>query len=208
MEDAAQARAYASADLRASHDSVVVHFRARFPDLDAGRVLDLACGPADVTVRLAHALPAATFVGVDGSRAMLDLARARIRAEGLEQRVHLEELRLPDPRLAALGRFDAVVCTSSLHHFHDPSVLWEATDATARPGAPVLVYDLLRPATPADARRIVDTYAAGEPEVLRRDHLASLRAAFTVEELREQTGGRFAVEVVSDRHVLVSGRRA
>ena len=61
------------------------------------------------------------------------------------------------------------------------------------------------------AQHIVDTYAANEPEVLRRDFFASLCAAFTLDEVRDQLEvaglGHLAVEAISDRHLLVWGRR-
>jgi hypothetical protein len=56
------------------------------------------------------------------------------------------------------------------------------------PGAPVLVMDLMRPASPAAAEALVEQYAAGEPEVLRRDFYNSLLAAFEPGEVRAPAG--------------------
>jgi ubiquinone/menaquinone biosynthesis C-methylase UbiE len=42
-------------------------------DLKKALVLDLGCGPADVTIRFAKANPGYKFHGVDGSAAMLKL---------------------------------------------------------------------------------------------------------------------------------------
>ena len=51
--------------------------------------------------------------------------------------------------------------------------------------------------------------SAGEPEVLRRDFEASLCAAYTPDEVREQLEvrdlGGLSVEVVSDRHWIAWG---
>jgi 2-polyprenyl-3-methyl-5-hydroxy-6-metoxy-1,4-benzoquinol methylase len=109
-----------------------------------------------------------------------------------------------------LPQYDAVISNSLLHHLHDPSVFWTAVRETGAPGAAVLVMDLFRPRTRADAQAIVDQYAAGEPEVLRADFLASLCAAFEPEEVRAQlrASGLAALQVrtVSDRHLLVTGR--
>jgi hypothetical protein len=78
------------------------------------------------------------------------------------------------------------------------------------PGAAVLVMDLFRPASAAAAAAIVAQYSGGEPEVLRRDFLASLCAAFEPDEVREQLRqhglGMLRVRTVSDRHLLVTGR--
>jgi SAM-dependent methyltransferase len=209
MTDADQARAYAEADFAEPHEAAITRFVEQFPEFRSGRVLDLACGPADVTVRFAHAYPETVLVGVDGSAAMLAHGRDRVDAAGLGNRIRLEERRLPDPALAELGHFDAVLCTSSLHHFHDPAVLWDAVRTAAAPGACVLVQDLARPDSVEEVQRFVDTYAADEPEVLRRDYSNSLCAAFTVDEVRAQVAAAgfpgWAVAPVSDRHLLATG---
>jgi ubiquinone/menaquinone biosynthesis C-methylase UbiE len=210
MDEAAQAQAYSEADFANPHQAVVTHFVERFPEFDAGRVIDLACGPADVTTRLALALTNATFVGVDGADAMIALGRERIARIGLADRVTLEPRFLPDPSLRELRPFDAAVCTGALHHFHDPMVLWNTIRDVSTAGTRVLVQDLTRPPSEAAARALVDQYAGDEPEVLQRDYYQSLRAAFTLAEIRDQLAAvgftNFDVDAVSDRHVVVSGR--
>ncbi len=212
MDEAGQARAYSEADFAAPHQAVVTHFAERFPEFTAivgARVIDLACGPADVTTRLARAFTNATFVGVDGAPAMIDLGRERVAREGLGERITLACHFMPDPALRGLGPFDAAVCTGALHHFHDPTVLWSTIGDVAGTGTRVLIQDLTRPDSVSAAQALVDRYAAGEPEILRRDYYQSLRAAFTLDEIREQlhTVGfdHFAIDAVSDRHVVVSG---
>jgi ubiquinone/menaquinone biosynthesis C-methylase UbiE len=210
MVDDDQALAYSEADFAESHQAAVTRFTDAFPAFAPARLLDLACGPADITVRFARALPGTTIVGVDGSPAMLALGVQRLEHEGLTGRITLVHQRLPGTDLGALGRFDAVVSTSSLHHFHDPSVLWGAMRASAAPGARLFVQDLMRPPTLEAAQELVERYAAGEPDVLRRDFLASLRAAFTPDEVRSQLAaaglGDCTVEPVTDRHLTVHGR--
>ena len=95
--------------------------------------------------------------------------------------------------------YDAIVSNSLLHHLHRPAGFWEMIADTGAPGAPVVVMDLFRPADAATAEELVDTYAAGEPEVLRKDFHASLLAERVVVavEVAELDGGR---EVVVDRH--------
>ncbi|MCZ7525305.1 MAG: class I SAM-dependent methyltransferase [Acidimicrobiia bacterium] len=208
MDDPEQAAAYSAADFAEPHEAFVATFLDRFGAV-GGEVLDLGCGPADVTVRLARALPAARLVGVDGAEPMLALARRRVAEAGLGDRVTFELRRLPDPTL--LGRrFDAVVSNSLLHHLADPRTLWEAVAACARPGAPVLVMDLRRPPDGPALDLLVEREAAGEPEVLRHDFRASLRAAYRPDEVERQLDERgllgLAVEPLGDRHLVVSGR--
>src|SRR5579862_1455335 len=82
MDDPVQALAYTLADFSASHGKRVAIFQELFPSgFPTGAVLDLGCGSGDVLLRFARAFPRARFVGVDGSRPMVDLARRAIEAE-------------------------------------------------------------------------------------------------------------------------------
>ena len=210
MVDDDQALAYSDANFADSHQAAVTRFSETFPDFKGGRMLDLACGPADITVRFARAYPHATIIGLEGSAAMLALGVQRLRREGYDTQVSFVHRVLPDPDLAGLGVFDAVVSTNSLHHFHDPAVLWDATRLAAAPGAVVFVQDLMRPDSPAAAHALVDQYAPDEPDVLRRDFYNSLCAAFTPAEIADQLAAAgldgFAVEPVTDRHLMITGQ--
>src|SRR5262249_24355031 len=99
MDEQDQAAAYAAEDWSESHGRIPGYFRGRFPDFSAGVVLDLGCGAADVTVRFVQAFPGVTALGVDGSNAMLEFGRSRVRDERLESRIRLENHYLPDPFL-------------------------------------------------------------------------------------------------------------
>jgi len=207
MEGVAQARAYSEADFETPHDAFVELAQRAFPRGAQGRILDLGCGPADITVRFASRHPGAQLVGVDGSKAMLEFGLKRIQAHGLSERITLRCLLLPSTELGE--QFDGAISNSLLHHLHDPGVLWQSLKAHVRPGSPVFVMDLIRPPSIEEAERMVGEYSAGEPEVLKQDFLFSLKAAFRVEEVQEQLReaglSHLRVEAVSDRHMVVFG---
>src|SRR5882672_9564527 len=72
MDTEEQAQAYAAADFESAHAMYPRVFAEKFPRrAPRARVLDLGCGPCDVTLRFAKANPAYTFHAVDGSAAML-----------------------------------------------------------------------------------------------------------------------------------------
>ena len=207
MEDGEQARAYALADFSEPHDAFVRHFQRLFPFFAEGRVIDLGCGAADVTIRFARAYPQATLLGIEGAEPMLQLGREAVARAGLDSRIVLRRLRLPSAALD--GDHDAVISNSLLHHLAEPATLWRALAQAARPGAPVLIMDLLRPASREAALALVRLHAGDAPPVLARDFMNSLLAAYRPDEVRRQlrvTGlMHLDVEVVSDRHWLVSG---
>ncbi len=209
MNDPAQAEAYASADFSEPHNAFVAHFARLFPEFREGRVLDLGCGAADITIRFARAYAGARLDGVDGAAAMLALGRSAVARAQLQARVTLIERRLPDPVMPQAA-YDAVICNSLLHHLADPGVLWQTVAAVARPGAPVLVMDLMRPVSREAARALVKLHAAGAPVLMQRDFFHSLCAAYrpaeVVAQLEASGPAGFALEVVSDRHWIVWGR--
>jgi 2-polyprenyl-3-methyl-5-hydroxy-6-metoxy-1,4-benzoquinol methylase len=210
MDEAEQAMAYAMADFEEPNQRFVGYFESTFPELRAGAVLDLGCGPGDIVIRLAARHPGLVVHGIDGSSAMLHFACERLhQSPGLSGRVQFVEGILPGASLP-LPAYDAIISNSLLHHLHDPAVFWSAVRESGAPDAAVLVMDLFRPPSAAAARAIVEKYAAAEPEVLRKDFHASLCAAFEPGEIRAQLAasglGGLEVQTVSDRHVLVTGR--
>ncbi len=208
MDDPEQARAYAAADFEEENQGFVDRFLASYPDFQSGHILDLGCGPADIPIRLARALPDCRVTGVDGSAAMIALGTEAVRKAGLSGRITLRSERFQQTVLEE--RADAVVSNSLLHHIPNALQFWYAVKTLAKPGAAALIMDLLRPESPEAAQAIVGQYAAGEPAILRRDFYNSLLAAFTDDEvaaqLTEMNLSRLLIDVPDDRHWIVEGR--
>lgn len=207
MDEPAQARAYAEADFSEPNKLFVDAATQGLADRDQGRLIDLGCGPGDICLRLARALPGWHITGLDAGPNMLDLARAAIGSAGLDTRVNLIQGRLPEDCPA--GAFDAVVSNSLLHHLPDPMSLWHSVARLATAGTYVQIMDLERPDSVADARVLVDLYATDAPAVLREDFYNSLLAAWTADEVRAQLAqsglGGLTLSRPSKRHWMVSG---
>ena len=207
MDDAAQARAYAQADFAEENQGFVDRFREYFPDWAGGHVVDLGCGPGDIPIRFLRSFPDARVTAVDASRPMLDLAAEAIARSGLANRITLccerfQSLNLPE-------QADALLSNSLLHHVPNPLQFWFRLKQLAKPGACVLVMDLLRPDSPESAQALVDQYAADEDPILKRDFYNSLLAAFTEDDvaaqLAEMNLSRLLIDVPDDRHWVVGG---
>lgn len=211
MDQPDQALAYAEADFSAPHDALVKKFSDCFPGLRlTGKVLDLGCGPADFTLRMAKAHPGATFDGIDASQPMLELGAAQIQQAGLSPHIKLQRLRLPSSRLAK-NHYQAAISNSLLHHLHRPKVLWAAIASSLAAGGVIFIADLFRPANREQAKNLVQRYAGDEPEILQRDFYHSLLAAFRPQEVRQQLTDaglqHLKIEVTSDRHMIIFGSR-
>lgn len=220
MEEPAQVRAYAEADFGAGDAAVVERLAALAAgaavDLEQAQalVVDLGCGPGNISLRLAQRLTRARVLGVDGSAAMLALAEQRRVALGAAgDHLAFACHTLPSAPLTQgpLARTcTALVSNSLLHHLHRPAVLWQTVLALAAPDAFVYVRDLRRPGSSAAAQALLALHLPDAPEVLQRDYLASLHAAFTPEEVAAQLveAGLTTLQVapVDDRYLEVWGR--
>jgi SAM-dependent methyltransferase len=202
MTDDAQALAYAQADFSSAHSVYPKLFAGLFPRRTRhALVLDIGCGPCDVTRRFAKANHGYRFHAVDGSIAMLKLAPRH-------SRITLIHGLIPKAKIPA-KRYDVILSSSLLHHLPYPQILWQTVKRYSRPGTIVFVVDLRRPTTRAAAAAIVKRNSAGESPIMKRDFFNSLLAAFTVSEVRRQlkAAGLSTLEVrsISDRHLAVSG---
>ncbi|TVQ88615.1 MAG: class I SAM-dependent methyltransferase [Chromatiaceae bacterium] len=212
MDTQAQAEAYAGADFTESNALFLRLLAEQGPgELIGARALDLGCGPADIMIRFLARYPQATCDALDGSEPMLAMARSALAARpGVVSRARLICDKLPSAQLPYQA-YDLILSNSLLHHLHEPQVLWRTVRAAGKPGAIVLIMDLMRPASVGWAAALVESYAGGESEVLRQDFLNSLFASFepaeVTQQLREaQLDHALAVHVVSDRHLAVWGR--
>ncbi len=207
MDDRAQALAYAQADFAEENQGFVDRFRDYFPDWTGGHVVDLGCGPGDIPIRFVRAYPTARVTAVDASRPMLDLAEKAIAEAGVANQITLCCERFQS--LAVPEQADALVSNSLLHHVPNPLQFWFRLKQLAKPGACILVMDLLRPESPEAAQELVDQYATDEDPILKRDFYNSLLAAFTEDDvaaqLAEMNLSRLLIDVPDDRHWVVGG---
>ncbi|MDQ1467860.1 MAG: hypothetical protein QOH10_2275 [Actinomycetota bacterium] len=105
-------------------------------------VLDVACGAAHAAEPVAERVR--QVVGIDLTRALLDVGAQRLRGNGvgniLLQEANAESLPFLDES------FDVVFCRSSLHHFAAPSVAVSEMVRVSRVGGRVVLVDLVAPA--------------------------------------------------------------
>lgn len=207
MDDPMQAEVYARADFVEENQGFVDRFKEYFSEFSQGKVLDLGCGPADIPIRFAKLYPACQVIGIDASAPMIQLGEQAVKQAGLTDRITLRCERFEE--VAGARIVDAVISNSLLHHLPTPLLFWQKLRQLVKPGAPVLVMDLLRPESSEAAQAIVDQYAANEPDILRRDFYNSLLAAFTEDEIGSQLARmnltRLLIDIPDDRHWVVGG---
>jgi len=220
MDGEEQALAYAEADFSATDRTLVEAILACLGERGQPprRLVDLGCGPGNISFPLAEALSAVPVLAIDGAAAMLELGLRRQRSEPWRwPLLHFHQACLPLAAAALQGLpaafrppFDLLVSNSVLHHLHDPAVLWRSLRQLGAPGSLVVVRDLRRPDSTAALEALVERDVSDCPAVLQRDYRASLQAAFRAEEVEAQLRsaglGGLQVQLVEDRYLDVIGR--
>ena len=204
-----QVKAYSEADFSEGHNAFVDKFKEIYENESIeGPVLDLACGPCDVTVRMAKAFPELRFHAIDGSDTMLRYAKERLKKEGLKEQIKLIQAYLPVHSLEQVS-YPTIISNSLLHHLPDPLVLWQTIKTYSAPGSLIFVQDLYRPESVEQAKNMLHKHATGEPEILKRDFYNSLLAAFSQEEIEQRlldSELNLSIKKITDRHIIIFGK--
>ncbi len=163
--------------------------------------LDLGTGTARIPMEWCKTVPNAKVIATDLAASMLELASTNIAAAGFRDRIELcqcdaKSLPFQD------DQFPLVFSNSIIHHIPDPVAALREIARVA--GRWIFVRDLMRPATNADVIRLVAMYAGNESDHAKQMFDDSLRAALSLEEIRQWVAGigfdPASVRATTDRH--------
>jgi ubiquinone/menaquinone biosynthesis C-methylase UbiE len=151
-----------------------------------GRALDLGSGSGRLALAIAEESPGMAVIGLDLSQEMVETASGNARESGLADRVTFVKGsvdKVPYPEAS----FDVVVSTLSLHHWPNPTAVFDEVGRILRPGGRFLIVDLRRDVGLAAWTVLWLATHVVAPLSLRQvnEPLASRESAFTPEELVE-----------------------
>jgi ubiquinone/menaquinone biosynthesis C-methylase UbiE len=165
-------------------------------------IADLGSGNAKIPLAMCPLLPGATrLCAVEMSPEMLAVAARHRARDGVALHLVAADVK----RIPFADQSVGMVTSNSLvHHIPDPRAVFLEIARIARPGAPILIRDLVRPETQAALESLVEAHAAGWSPRQRTLFSDSLRAALTLEEVRELLDEcglpDVSVVQVTDRH--------
>ena len=204
MSSAAEAGEYDEMDFSAT-DQLFAERAAQLVRGASGLInliADLGSGNAKIPLAMCPLLPDATRVcAVEMSPEMLAVAARNRTRDGVALHLLAADVKCAPFADQSVGM---VTSNSLVHHIPDPRALFLEIVRIARPGAPILIRDLVRPETRGDLDSLVEAHAAGWSPLQRTLFSDSLHAALTLEEVRELLDdcGLSDVKVaqVTDRH--------
>lgn len=149
-----------------------------------GRMLELGCGSAQMSVAMALRFPSLRCVAADGDPVMVEQARELVRGMGLDSRIEVRKAHVPHDDLGT--GYDLVMSRSTLHHFQDPLDFWRVVRRAAGEEGSIHVFDLCRPLRISDALAIVEVRSRSFPEFHKKSYLRSFLAAYRPAEVARQ----------------------
>lgn len=154
------------------------------PNQIGNKIADLGCGPGDFTNFLANKYENISIDAFDGSQEMLRLAKENFNM--FYEIGNLQRVRFINSYIQNIDQvYDFVFCCNTLHHLHDPTILWNTLQNISKDK--FMVVDLVRPDSEAQLEEVVSPYEGYADPIFLQDFRNSLRAAFTIEELKSQT---------------------
>lgn len=217
MDSPKEAADYDSMDHQAVNSAFVDDFLAAARQVAlplegaSNRILDLGTGTAQIPIELGRRMPEVRVLAIDLAASMLELARRNVETAGLTETIALEQIDAKELPFAA-GEFAAVVSNSIVHHIPEPARTLAEARRVVRPGGLLFFRDLLRPRDDAEVASLVSTYAGSANAHQRQLFEASLRAALSLQEMRELVGGLgfdpAGVQQTTDRHWTWTAQRA
>lgn len=166
-------------------------------------VIDLGCGPADYIIELCKENPDIKITGVDGSAEMIAIAQQAVYSSNLIDQIFLKNSMFENIN----EKYDTVISTNTLHHSSDPNEFWKIIKKISNKN--LFVLDLLRPDTEKEVEKIIELHAANTNLYYQKDFRNSLKAAFTLQEIKKQlienNLGHLTVETLDNKIVIIYG---
>ena len=144
-------------------------------------IADIGCGNMAYAPILNTIYPNSVFTAYDASSLMLEKANLIIDQE----KVTLVNSFIPDVTLPNQA-YDIVLSSLFLHQLPDPAPCWDTIKQIGKIGGTFCVFDLLRVEDSAICTEIVEGMSANAPEVCKTDFYNTLRASFTIDEIKQQ----------------------
>jgi len=169
-------------DIARRNEAFVSRLMSIVGPMDRADLIDLGTGPANVPLIVASVRPSWSITAVDSSPEMISVAQNRMTDNSGRIRLLCDDMLSPSIPDCS---YDIVVAHFVLHHVKSANQFWNQVSRIARPGAFVLVRDVVRPNSRDDGFAVVRE-SSSLPSIIRESLFAAYLTAFTRDEIDRQ----------------------
>ena len=156
-------------------------------------IVDIGCGPGNITERLSLKWPEAKVLGIDGSKEMILKAEANKNRNNLKSKLlknklqyhcaDIKKLRLSD--ITSKERINLLVSNSLIHHISNINDFFSSIESLSSGDTINFHKDLRRPNNKKIALDLKKECSKKYSDILANDFYASLKASYREDELKK-----------------------
>ena len=197
MNRAEQVEAYSSADFSLGETSFI-NFIINYLDINRitlshnDLIVDLGCGPGNISEKLSNKWPNVNVLGIDGSLEMIKKAESKKYKTNINNRYRNLSYLCEDVRDINIDKIffgkkiSMLVSNSFIHHINQIDHFFDFIIKLSSPDTINFHKDLRRPKDKKAALNLKTKCADKFCDILTKDYYASLKAAYRKTELQEK----------------------
>ena len=195
MEKVDQVNSYAKADFSKEENNLInqISYYLLKNEINLGEedlIVDLGCGPGNISEKLSIKWPRANVVGIDGSKEMI--LKAESKRKNSLKRGKLNNLRyifadiknLELSKITTHKNITLLVSNSLVHHITYLEDFFNCIKRLSTNKTVNFHKDLRRPNNEKSALKLKEKCSNKYDDILTNDYYASLKASYTLKELR------------------------
>ena len=195
MEKVDQVNSYAKADFSQEENNLInqISYYLLKNEINLSEedlIVDLGCGPGNISEKLSIKWPRANVVGIDGSKEMI--LKAESKRKNSLKRGRLNNLRyiftdiknLEPSKITKDKNISLLVSNSLIHHITYLEDFFNCIKRLSTNKTVNFHKDLRRPNNEKSALKLKEKCSNKYDDILTNDYYASLKASYTLKELR------------------------
>ena len=192
-----QVQAYCAADFSLGENNLIkfISNYLKINNINLSRddlIVDLGCGPGNISERLSERWPDVNVLGIDGSQEMIKEAESRISKNKIKNRFgNLNYLcsdirKISSHKIFSRKRISLLVSNSLIHHINHIDNFFKFIINLSNKETINFHKDLIRPKNEKMALKLKDNCSQKYSDILANDYYASLKASYRKNEVQEK----------------------
>ena len=197
MNKKSQVKAYCSADFSLGENNLIkfISHYLKINNINLSKndlIVDLGCGPGNISEKLSERWPDVNVLGIDGSQEMIREAESRIfRSEIINKYRNLNYLcsdirKIYSHEIFSRKEITLLVSNSFIHHIIDLDNFFKFIINLSNKETINFHKDLIRPKDKETALKLKDKCSQKYSMILTNDYYASLKASYRKNEIQEK----------------------